>query len=142
MNNNRKSKSLLINPAFQLSVISWFASLSLAIIGIFFGAFLLLFRDMKAQGQAAGLPPGHALFQYIQAQETHFYQIFCVSGLIAVAVILVGGIWLSHKVAGPLHRLTCHLRDSRPDSAAPVKFRTGDYFPEIESTFNEFIARK
>lgn len=138
----RKPKSLLINPAFQVSVIAWFTAVALAVILVFLGSILWFFRNLKAQGLAAGLPEGHPLFRYIQSQEMQFYQIFALSSLVALVIIVAGGLLLSHRVAGPLHRLTEHLLDSEGASPGPVKFRTGDYFPELERAFNDFLSRR
>jgi hypothetical protein len=68
-------------------------------------------------------------------------QIFLATSIITFLTIAVGGLVLSHKVAGPLYRLTQHLKRSSPENIKPVQFRKGDYFPEIQDAFNEFIKR-
>ncbi len=48
------------------------------------------------------------------------------------------GIWFSHRVAGPLHRLQRHMADiSEGKTVSDLKFREGDYFPELADQFNK-----
>lgn len=140
--NHRKSRSLLINPPFQLSMIAWCIGVAIAVIGTFFLAFLIFFRNVRMQALAANLPSDHALFLYVDAQEAYFYRVFLFGSILALLLIVAGGLWISHRVAGPLHRLTAHLKRSSPAELEPVKFRRGDYFPELERAFNEFVSRR
>ena len=67
--------------------------------------------------------------------------VFINTSIFALFLILIGGLMISHKVAGPLYRLTQHLNNHDRSNIVPVKFRTGDYFPEIEKAFNDFLEK-
>lgn len=139
MSNKRFGRSLLINPRFQLSLIGQFSVLALIITGVFYFAVTMFFREMTTQAIQAGLPEGHVFFRFLSDQQSILNKIFLLCSLVAVILILAGGLWLSHQVAGPLHRLVNHMRENKKNTP-PLKFRKGDYFPEVEEAFNEFIS--
>lgn len=140
MTNKRFGRSLLINPKFQLSIIGQFSVLALIITGVFYFAVTMFFREMTTQAIQAGLPQGHVFFRFLTEQQNTLNQLFLLCSLVAIVVIIGGGLWLSHQVAGPLHRLVNHMRDNKT-STPPLRFRKGDYFPEVEEAFNEFIKK-
>lgn len=140
MANNRKT--LLINKKFQLSIISWFSILAILITATFYLSITLFFNEMASQAVEAGFPPGHVFFRFIGEQQSILNKLFLGCSLVAVILILGGGLWLSHQVAGPLYRLVKHMKENgKSKEVPPVKFRKGDYFPEIEEAFNEFIKK-
>lgn len=143
MINNRTGKSLLINRKFQLSIIGQFSILALIITGVFYLAVTFFFREMSAQAMESGIPAGHVYFRFLAEQQSTLNKIFLICSLVAVIVILAGGLWLSHQVAGPMHRLVIHLRENKNSSGntPPLKFRKSDYFPEVEEAFNEYIKK-
>lgn len=133
---------LLINKPFQLSVIAWFAFVSVLVSVTYFLSMMIFFQDLSNDAVQSGLTREHVFFKYLEMQQKQMFMIFGISTAISVFLIFAGGIWLSHRVAGPLYRLTAHLNKSSKDSVTPLKFRKGDYFPEVQDAFNDFIARK
>jgi nitrogen fixation/metabolism regulation signal transduction histidine kinase len=66
--------------------------------------------------------------------------IFIIAAIIVLITTSLGALFLSHKVAGPLHRLKIHLSQIVIENKLrPVKFRKGDFFIELEEFFNIFI---
>ncbi len=137
---NRR-KVLLINRKFQLSIIGWFALLAAILISIYYFSMYYFFSHITQQATAAGLAPDHVFFTYLGQQQELMSKIFLLSSVVAVVVIFIGGLYLSQKVAGPLYRFTNHLRAHSKANVTPVRFRKGDYFPEIEEEFNKYIER-
>lgn len=134
-------KVILINKPFQYSILAWFSFLSIILVSIFYSTIWYFFFNLKKEAASAGLPPEHIFFTFINEQKAIMDNVFIVSSIVALIVILVGGLVLSHKVAGPLYRLTKHLQGHDKNNIPPVKFRKGDYFPEIEKAFNEFLKK-
>ena len=134
-------KVILINKPFQYSILAWFSFLSIILISIFYSTIWYFFNNLKKEALSVGLPPEHIFFTFINEQKAIMDNVFIVSSIVALIVILVGGLVLSHKVAGPLYRLTKHLQGHNRGNITPVKFRKGDYFPEIEEAFNEFLKK-
>ena len=137
-----RRKVLLINPRFQLSIIGWFSFLSILLIVCFYISNWFFFYNFYQKAQAAGLPPEHVLFQFLDQQKIFMNKIFAISSAIALITLFFGGAWISHRIAGPLDRLTKHLNKSSQDDVKPVDFRSGDYFMEVKDAFNAYLLRK
>lgn len=135
-------KTLLINKPFQLSILGWFTLLSVVLIFNFYFVIWYFFYTFKNDAIAAGLPRGHVFFTFLNEQKHFIDQVFFVLSGIAFLLIIFGGLFLSHKVAGPLHRLTEHLKSHSKENITPLQFRKSDYFLEIEEAFNDFIKNK
>lgn len=136
-----KRKVFLINKDFQFSIIRWFSVLAFILVGIYYLSMHLFFDSITKEAIAAGLAPDHVFFVYINEQKRFMVNVFLITSLIAILVIFIGGLLLSHKVAGPIYRLVQHLSTHNKDSVPPLKFRKGDYFPEVEAAFNDFIKK-
>jgi hypothetical protein len=135
-------KIVLINIRFQLSLVFKIAILMLIIDFIFYGANLYFFNHIRDQAMLAGLSSENSFYKYIYAQKAYMDQVFFISALISTVTAIWGGLYISHRVAGPLHRLVNHLRTSTMSNVEPVQFRKNDYFPEVQAAFNEFIGTK
>jgi thiol:disulfide interchange protein len=131
-------KRFLINPAFQISVIKQMFGLTCLVIAIFYAANAYHFWSLKAQGLALGLPEGHVFFRFLAEQQARMDVFFLVTSVLTLLTIVGYGLFLSHRVAGPLHRLKQYLAvaPSEEDRQAPLKFRTNDYFPEVAEAVN------
>ena len=134
-------KVILINKPFQYSILGWFSMLSVVLISIFYSTIWYFFYNLKKEAVSVGLPPDHIFFTFINQQQSILDNVFIVSSIVALFIILMGGLILSHKVAGPLYRLTKHLQAHDRNNVTPVKFRKGDYFPEIQEAFNDFLKK-
>jgi len=135
-------KVILINKKFQLSVLLSFAILILIVELLFYFATVYFFKCMQDDAIVAGLSPNHIFFSYLNNQKYLMQNIFILTACISTLIIFLGGIYLSHRIAGPLYRLTKHFQNSSLSNVQQIKFRKNDYFPEIEKAFNEFIQRK
>ncbi len=56
--------------------------------------------------------------------------------------MLLGALIVSHRLAGPLYRLTMHLRDvANGGGFRELKFRKGDYLQEVVGDYNNAMSR-
>jgi hypothetical protein len=136
--NKEKRRTFLINPRFQLSFMAYTVGMSALIIAIFYCANVYFFWKFNNSGVQLGLPPDHVYFQFLAEQKFKMNLVFGVTSTIAFAALGVWGLFLSHRVAGPVYRLCKHARDlvSGKD-VGEVSFRKKDYFPELADAFNE-----
>ncbi len=134
-------KVLLINKPFQYSIIGWFIFFSMFNVVISFFGIWLFFEQMSAEALSIGLPPDHVFFRFVVEQKTNLYKIFILASAFSTALIFVGGLYISNKVAGPIYRLTQFMLHKKIDDAGPINFRKGDYFPELKEAFNKFISK-
>ncbi len=140
-NNNRKV--YLINPAFQLRAIAWMMGISLAPITIFFAAHYYFFWKLRVLGQEIQLEPGHIYFRFIEGQSQQLLLIFLACSFLAMILVAILGLTLSHKIAGPIHRLKIffiHLRES--GGKGKLSFRKGDYFVELPEIINSYLESR
>ncbi len=133
----RKKRTLLINPRFQLTFLAWSVVMLLASIGTFYAGIHYFFFKFVRLGAIAGLPADHVIFQFLDAQKTQMNQIFIWTSVAAALILVAGSLWISHRVAGPLHRLRSHM-DLMADGKTldEVKFRKHDFFPELANSCN------
>ena len=135
-------KRYFINPKFQLSFIAYNLGTSLILCGVFYGAIRYAFGQLHTLAVEAGLPEDDGIFLFLAEHTHHINKVFGVTFLITVVVLTLLGIYLSHKVAGPLYRFHSHLtRVSRGDEPTPVHFRDGDYFQELAQAYNATLTK-
>ena len=139
---NRKKSSLLINPRFQWTLIGYAALVATLILITVYSLISFGFHEFIEIGKQAGLPVDHVYFQFIQMQEVTFNRVIFVISAVVGLVLIVGGLAISHKIAGPIYRMQKELnrmRESNPPQLSEITFRKGDYFPELAETFNALV---
>ena len=137
---NKNRKIYLINPRFQYSFIIFSSTVGFLTLCILYFAILYFFWSFEHRGIKLGIPSDHIFFRFIDEERNTMNLVFVVAAIIGLVVTSVGALILSHKVAGPLGRLEEHMEKiTSKELLSPVKFRTGDFFIEIEEAFNKFI---
>lgn len=134
--------TFLINRRFQFSVIAWIWFLAIMISCVYFFAVYEFFRSLGAQAQNAGLPPTHAFFVYLESLENKLNIFLILSTLLIFIISWFAGLILSHRVAGPIHKMTEHLNKYTPQNSPTLHFRESDYFQELTTAFNKFIGKE
>ena len=109
------------------------------------GLFLLLryFRS-KTGMQAAQfqLPLNHPLLLFIDQRDRSLSALLTVMSVFLIGFLNIVALLVSHKIAGPLYRLRCHLDSvAQGKSLSDVRFRDGDLFPELAQSCNEVMKR-
>lgn len=135
-----KRKVYLINPRFQLTFVGYFMFFSIMAAVIYYVSIVIFFRKFAAIGMEVGLPADHVFFKFISDQQHTMDIIFLATSIVMVLALCIGGILLSHKVAGPVYRLSKHFKETPPgEMISEVKFREGDFFPELPVAINDFL---
>lgn len=132
----------IINPAFQYRFILYFIFIGLISLGIFYAANLFFFRKLMAEGFQLGLPATHVYFQLLNSQKTLMNQIFLITSVIFFFVISLIGVFISHRIAGPIYKMTKSLNQiSNINDLNEIHFRKRDFFKELSEAFNRFSSR-
>ncbi len=140
----RNFKSYLINPKVQLKIVMAFAIssfLQFVASAYFISTFFTQFRLV---GKRFNLTENHPFFSLLEKQETYLWGLMAAAALLGIVSTLVIGIYLSHKIVGPLGRLKSHLNHlaSNPsEGLRPVSFRKGDEFQDLQNSFNNFVSK-
>ena len=128
----RKRKIYLINPQFQLRFSSYIAFIIIG-VSIVYPIIILQMMDYFIQ-QQGGMTP--EIFN--KRQSLLLVIVGWQIGYIITMFIIC--IFFSHKVAGPLYKLNLYLRKiANNERVDRVKFRKGDYFPELADSFNDAV---
>lgn len=135
-------KNFLINPKFQLSFLAYTLGISILTIGFFYAADAYFFWKFRQLGQGLGLPSDHIFFQFIDEQHATKNTYYAIAAAVTVSFLSIWGLLLSHRVAGPLYRLSKHLSSvASGDTLSDVHFRKGDFFPEVADAYNLQMIR-
>lgn len=136
---NRR-KVYMINPHFQYSFIIFASVIGFISLCIFYFAILYFFWSFEKRGIALGIPANHIFFRFIDEERSTMNLIFVIASVLVLLTTSIGALMLSHRVAGPIYHLKKHLIQIASDKKLkPLKFRNGDFFLELEETFNIFI---
>ncbi len=134
-------RSYLINPEFQLKVIGYALFFALLIIGVFYCSQLYFFWKLIEVGRTLNFPADHPFFEFLGEQKRLMYSVFGVTALVSLSALVIAGLFLSHKVAGPVHRLKLYLNSIIEDEHFhELSFRKGDYFSDLAETLNRTLA--
>ena len=102
---------------------------------------LLYFANLILSNQPAG---GHiispALYQLVSDNSEKFIGIFSLGAFMFFLFSLLASLIYSHKIVGPIYRLTLYLTQmpSDVDNLPKLLFRKKDFFQEIPVKFNSF----
>lgn len=138
-----KRKVYLVNPKFQIFIITFFTGLFLLTTIIMFALVYFVFMQFLSKGREIGLPADHVYFQFVDLQINFFIKAFIPCAMLTLGIFIVGGLLLSHKIAGPIYRFTNFLKglENSNYKESSVSFRQGDFFLEVSEEFNNFIKR-
>jgi hypothetical protein len=136
-------KRWIVNPPLQLRMMALGSSVAIASLAAAFGgATYVLDRSQTAMIEA-GLPPHHPMFAFLAEQEKTLGAVFVIIAVIALAVGMTVGLWISHRVAGPIYRMRRHLEEAAAGRAPkPIRFRKDDYFQELADAYNEELITR
>jgi hypothetical protein len=140
----KKRTEFLINPAFQLRLVVHFFLMLLAVLIVIYWAQDWFFSKMTQNGQTLGLAGNNPYFQMIHDQRRLMDRLFGAFCGLSSGGILLWGVMLSHKIAGPIYRARKYLeqvaRNPGQKPAHALSFRDGDFFPELADSINDALG--
>ena len=136
-----KRANFLINKKFQLKfafyVCSWIFALSMVYPIIIYNVFEYFLQLMQQSGDTAHLS---LTTEKIKAVENQVLMLLGVLQLLFLGITFMLSIFLSHRIAGPLHKLRRSMEEvSRGNLDLRITFRKNDHFTELQDTFNDMI---
>jgi len=139
---SNQRKNYLIDKKFQLGVIYKFLALSFVNVVSFYMIVLYFFNDLHQRASEVGLDKEHIFFSFLNDQNQLMNYLFIIVGILNVALIVCVGIYYSHKVAGPLYRLSKFFQEvNSTQDLSEVKVRDGDYVGDLQDSINEMSKR-
>ena len=141
MKQSNQRKKYLINPPFQIDVIKKFVILAGINIATFYVIIYLFFFNLESKVKLIGLKSSHPFVLFLSDQKNIMTMLFIIVAILNIAIIICTGIFISHKVAGPIYRLVKFFDEENVETVKQVSFRKGDYFLELQDALNQFINR-
>jgi hypothetical protein len=133
-------KVYLINPDFQLKITGYFILLAVINIAVFYGCVYYFFDIFQSKGIEIGLPKNHVFFMFIEDQMTQMNSVFIIMAILTAVILLIAGVLISHRIAGPMYRLNQDLRMmAEKKELRSLRFRKKDFFQEIPDAFNMVV---
>ncbi len=119
--------------------------LGLALIAgltVLYASNLYYYEVLISEGNDLGLDPGHPYYEFIADQRSLLTQVYLIVSAIIFLLLMAFGLFLSHRIAGPLYHMTRVMRlvQHSEGDGARVHLRKGDFFTEFEAVVNETIA--
>lgn len=137
-----KRGNYVINKDFQYKFIFYTFIPTAFCLTVFYVSLQYYYSKLIQEGIVSGLPVEHPYFTLVAEQLKFMNLIFAVCGVSSFLFFLIWGIFISHKIAGPLYRLTKFFNDAKPGMIQnDLSFRPGDFFLEIPVAINGWIKR-
>ena len=86
----------------------------------------------------SGLPLNHPFRALIGYQKDKMEIFFIILAGINLMVITLSGIWMGHKIAGPIYRIVKSLQEQNGEK---IITREKDYFKELPEAINLYIKK-
>ena len=138
----KERKKYLIDQKFQISFILKFILLALVNISSFYLISYFFFNDLFAKGKELGLDSGHPYFNFLNDQQSIMIYYFIIVAIVNFGLITCYGIFFSHKIAGPLERISNTLENiNNVNDFNEIQFRKNDYIGRFEVSFNQLVKR-
>ncbi len=132
----------LLNPKFQLSSVGLHIAIGLIAIGVIYYQNHYLFEKLTGLN-TRNFEDDPYLMQLILNEQSSMNHTFMWTALAVILINSIGGVFLSQKVAGPIHRIHSHIENYlEGKKVSKLKFREHDYFPELADSIENLISKK
>lgn len=138
---NKKRGRFLVLPSFQIKFMAYILAFSAFGMVVLYGSNAFYFDRLVTEGQDMGLAADHIYFQFIEQQRSLLNSVFISVSAIVFGGLFIAGVYLSHRIAGPVYRIQCYLQEfyEKGEPGSSIKFREGDFFPEIAELVNALL---
>lgn len=135
-------KNFLINKPFQIRFISFMVIVGLVTLISTYAILLDYFRELQGMATSSGLAENHPFRDLLRYQKDKLDIFFIYLAVINLTIITLSGVWMSHRIAGPIYRIVKNLRSpSFLKEGQRIISRKGDYFQELPEAINDFLKR-
>ena len=137
-----RRRNVLSNPKAQLKIIAIFAVLGALFAGTNYYVSKMALHSLYSGVASLPLSAANSAdvsLWYEQQNATLAAQLVLLTTLCFV-VLTLGGLFLSHVIVGPIHRLTVYLNAAAKRKVQPHKIilRKRDFFHELAGALNAF----
>jgi hypothetical protein len=140
--NSERRKKIFINPSFQVKFVAYSSIFTCISLIIFYFAIHIFFNSLKRQGLDLQLTIDHPYFIFISEQQSFFNTLFIITSFILVILLTFCGIFISHKIVGPIERLKSYMKEKvENNDINDLVFRDDDFFQDLAKEFCDFCRK-
>ena len=104
-----RRRNYLTNPKFQITFLGYMFGIAMLNVALLFAANKYFFWAYNTEAINTGLATDHLFFTFLHRQQSFMMLVTLCVSIMSTLLVIVGGILISHKIAGPMHRLTMHM---------------------------------
>src|SRR5262245_17101581 len=104
-----RRRRYIINKKFQYAFVAYTVVMAFAVIAVMYLANVYFFSELARGAIERGLPADHIFFRFVDHQRSVMNGIFAVAAALVFAALCFFGMFFSHRIAGPIYRMTMHL---------------------------------
>lgn len=139
-------RKFLINKGFQLPFMGRMILINLLLMSAIFVVNYFIFSRFNILGDILNLESEHYFYRFVNDQITLMTLIFIVVAICSTATMVLYGLFLSHRIAGPLENIK--LRFKKMEQAKTIEelnelekteFRENDFFKEFAEAYNSHL---
>lgn len=134
-----KRKRLLIIPSFQISFLVYTAISTVVLTSVFLISNRYFFWKFNEKAREMNVPAEHIYFKFLAEQESTMNMIFIVSAMTILLINFIYGLYMSHRIAGPVYRIQQFVESVLNGKSIPLSFRKSDYFHELATAVNKLV---
>jgi hypothetical protein len=126
-------KKFIINKEFQFKFIFFMLLIGLITLSSTYFVFQNYFKEFYQIADESGFPSNHPFRDLIGYQKDKMQLFFIILASINLLIITISGIWMGHKIAGPIYRIVKCLKEEK---GTQIETRENDYFKELPEAIN------
>jgi len=135
-------RKFIVDRRFQLELILCLVCVLGITLGCLYFGISKAMDQLKDQLALNGSVQSALYSGFLLQQRSLINKMFFWGAMGAIGFIVLGGLVLSHRIAGPLYRLGVHMKSiALGEAPRRVKFRGNDYFCDLADVFNEMIDK-
>ncbi len=141
------TRKYLINREFQVPFIFRMVTIAAGVSVLLYLANFLIFLRFNYIGQQLHLDENHAFYGFIKQQFGIMNSAYLGISALTFAVLSISGLFLSHRIAGPLFHLKRSFKalgdiedGEGVENLNEVRFRKNDFFQDLSEDYNRHLT--
>ena len=132
----------IVNPKVQFTIMGVMIFVAMASTIAFYIAQGIFFDQFSSIADGLHYPATHPFRQFIITQKGIFSTFFVYATLANLVLIALMGMFLSHRIVGPVFRITNSLEAIvKGDASAQITIRKNDCFQELPIAINKAMDK-
>ena len=141
---DRSLKNIIINPKFQLRVLSLVVLIGALGQGTLLWLLALIFSDFPVPLNKESISSLDHCLMIMSEFKFSLYQTIIISFVLSTLIYTIVMIVVTHRIAGPIFKMTRFFEQvaKDPTKDSKIHFRKGDYFSELAEAYNKRFEKK